>query len=61
VLRDKMLNVLNVLKCRRSLQYAAGVTGQFKAGMGQQTSILFKDSVPFDGVYQFLAKIYITK
>jgi len=36
--RDKMLNVLDRLKWRRSLQYAAGVTGQFKAGMGQQTS-----------------------
>ena len=36
--RDKMLNVLDILKWKRSLQYAAGVTGQFKAGMGQQTS-----------------------
>jgi hypothetical protein len=35
---DKMLNILNGLKWRRSLQYAAAVTGQFKAGMGQQTS-----------------------
>jgi hypothetical protein len=36
--RDKMLNVLDKLKWRKFLQYAAGVTGQFKAEMGQQTS-----------------------
>jgi hypothetical protein len=34
--RDKMLNVLDILKWKRYLQYAAGVTGQFKAEMGQQ-------------------------
>ena len=55
-----MLNILKIVKWRRFVQYAAGVTGQFDAGMEQQTShILFKYSVQFDGVYRFLAKFIV--